>query len=414
MDLRHRRKLEDISGTSEHPPSRYSMETGPCFPGHDAFSAGILRNVNAWDTGVNNGDGGASRDAIDARDMIDLQGEVLTAPVFTLKAVRANGPADEVASTSSGTLDAPQPPHGGSNMNYIYQSRTVPAAPPQPPILLSNPGGNQLFRAFLEGIGAALPQQMHDALFDEPADQDPQEYFYPISRCPLPDDRIIPRPLSKPVLASSLEGLWVGCYSTHGYEFGIINIRNAWLPTRATEESSVIEQFYAEQRFQDGNAVPCVNREPLAPNLAGSTKVLRTIIELVKVTGDVNVPAGQVSWCAVLPRAFEDDNISSSDSSSASDVVMEEVTDTDFNIDDVSTIELPTVKRSDWEQWSDAPPHTAEEHHTLANPPRWDEGSLEAAGRIAYTGFIDTRFIDAIATFVREDNGRVDEIRITW
>lgn len=388
------------------------MEAGPSFPGHDAYSAGLLRGVNVWDTADDQEEDKPLSGS--SSSQVYLQGEMLTAPAFTLKARRATAaPAGEVvsdASSSSGLQQ--QPRHTGANMDYIYQSQQeLPIQELQPPILLSNPGGNQLFRAFLEGIGAVLPQQMQDALFDEPGERDSQEYFYPLSRCPLPDNVVVPRPLSKPVLAASLEGLWVGCYSTHGYEFGIINVRNAWLPTRVTADgSSIIEQYYQSQRFQEGNADPSVAREPLAPNMAGSTRVLRTIIELVKVTGDVNVPAGQVSWCAVLPRPFEDGDSSSSDE--GNDDVMEEVEELD--IDKVDEIELPTVKRSDWEEWSDAPPHTADQHYHLQNPPRWDEGCLEAAGRIAFTGFIDTRFIDAIATFVREDSGEVDEIRITW
>lgn len=408
LDLAFRRELEDTSGTSEHPPSRYSTEVGPSFPGHDAVSAGLLRSVTAWDSAGND----TSNQRETSSNTVYLQGDMLTAPAFTLKARRAQPVGDEVASSTANSTNVRQPVHAGNNMDFIYQSREeTPLPVGQPPILLANPGGNQLFRAFLEGIGAVLPHQMRDALFDEPDERDLQEYFYPITRCPLPDDRIIPRPLSKPVLAASLEGLWVGCYSTHGFEFGIINVRNAWMPTEASSDgSSIIEQFYRDQRLQEANADLSVNREPLAPNLAGSTKVLRTIIELVKVTGDVNVPAGQVSWCAVLPRPFDQDY--STISSNASDEIMEEIEDLD--ISDIESIELPTVKRSDWQEWSDAPPHTAEQHYGLHNPPRWDEGSFEAAGRIAFTGFIDTRFIDAVATFIREDTGEVDEIRITW
>lgn len=411
LDRNLRRKLEDRSGDSDHPPSRYSAEVGPCFPGHDAFSAGLLRGIEPW-LDIDGAMLAESRK--DTKSAVHLQGDMLTAPAFTLKARRAQPPADEVAHASSASAGLHHPESVGTNMQYIYQSRQ-PATPgtQEAPILLSNPGGNQLFRAFLEGIGAVLPQQMRDALFDEPDEHDLQEYFYPISRCPLADDRVDPRPVSKPVLAASLEGLWVGCYSTHGYEFGIINVRKVWMPTGISSDGrGIIEQFYHDQRYQEDNADLSVNREPLAPNLVGSTKILRTIIELVKVTGDVNVPAGQVSWCAVLPRPFDDDSSSSSDESGE---MVETVDEADIlDIRDVSDIELPTVLRSDWEEWSNAPPHTAEQHHSLHNPPRWDVGSFEAAGRIAFTGFIDTRFIDAIATFVREDSGEVDEIRITW
>lgn len=411
LDPHLRRRLEDRSSDSDHPPARYSPEVGPCFPGHDSYSAGLLRGVEPWSS---NNSTVLTDSTGTMKKPVQLEGDMLTAPAFTLKARRAQDANGEISHTSGTSADASQSVSGGNNMDYIYQSRQPALSQAQQaPILLSNPGGNQLFRAFLEGIGAVLPQQMRDALFDEPDEQDLQEYFYPISRCPLADDKVEPRPISKPVLAASLEGLWVGCYSTHGFEFGIINVRKVWMPTGISIDGrGIIEQFYHDQRFQEGNAGLSVSREPLAPNLAGSTKVLRTIIELVKVTGDVNVPAGQVSWCALLPRPFNDDSSSSSDSSEEMVEAVDESDIPDFS--DVSNIELPTVLRSDWEEWSNAPPHTAEQHHSLHNPPRWDEGSFEAAGRIAFTGFIDTRFIDAVATFVREDSGEVDEIRITW
>lgn len=77
----------------------------------------------------------------------------------------------------------------------------------------------------------------------------------------------------------------------------------------------------------------------------------------------------------------------------------------------LADIELPTVLRSDWEAWSDS----TENGVALTNvAPCWDEGTLKAAGRIAMAGFMDTRFIGAEATFVREASGQVDEIRVKW
>jgi hypothetical protein len=413
FDPAQQRKLDDTSGTSEHPPSRYSLERGPCFPGRDAYNAGLLRSIDSWGGQQTSDDSASTSHGW----CPNLHNETLTAPAFTLKARRINGDEDKPQKEMlpiNGTSEAQQAYTDAHNMDYINQARRIAAPQRQAPILISNAGGNAMFRAFLEGIGAALPAHMHDALFDEPGDQDLQEHFYPINRCPLRGVDYPFRPISKPALVTSLQGLWAGCYSTHGYEFGIINVRNVWMRTESLGDSSIFERFYGEERMEQDNSDPSVAREPLSQGLLGSTKVLRTIIEFVKVTGDVNVPAGQVSWCAVLPRPFGDDDDSSSSTSNSD--VQEEIQSVagSVEIGDIESVELPTVKRSDWETWSDVAPHSAEEHFSLSNPPRWDEGCLEAAGRIAFTGFIDTRFIDAIATFVREDEGQVDEIRVTW
>lgn len=292
---------------------------------------------------------------------------------------------------------------------------------------------------------------MHQSPLPSPHEEEP-ELFYPING-PLHTGPLPSIPLSEPVLASSLKGMWVGCYSAHGYEFGTIALRNVWTRIHTADEVA-LEQIYGDEEgdhdgaYFDGafdprqnlNADPRMAREPLVPGLDGSLRRRRTVLEFIKLTGDVNVPAGQVSWVAMLPSASETSSSSSrppaaSRASSSSSAVPQSIarrsaspaaTGSGLNSarisphqqhvePDLETLQLPTVRRADWQAWSDLPPHTARLSSIDTAPaPRWDEGSVQAAGRVAFTGFLDTRFIDAQATFVREDNGHVDEIRVKW
>lgn len=482
-----------------------SMETGPTFPSKDAVRGDALRSLAVWGEGAGN--------IGSAGEAVSMQGDYLTAPCFSLQARR----------DSTETPLQQQAQNGNNSMDYIFQERSetvvdlwsdsgsdddaimpeLEEAPagngssqqhiPPTAFTVTGTGGNALFRAFLEGIGANLPPDVHENLIrqhqqhmqqhsppivgngtggagpsrsssvaagDAATQQSPlpspreeeSELFYPIQG-PLHTGPLSSIPLDQPVLASSLKGMWVGCYSTHGYEFGTIALRNVWTRIHTADEVA-LEQIYGDEEGdhdgayfdgafdprQNGNADPRMAREPLMPGLDGSLRRRRTVLEFIKLTGDVNVPAGQVSWVAMLPSTSETSTSSSrplaaSRASSSSSAVPQSTARrsaspaaSGFGLNsaripphqqhvepDLEALQLPTVRRADWQAWSDLPPHTARLSSIgAASTPRWDEGSVQAAGRVAFTGFLDTRFIDAQATFVREENGHVDEIRVKW
>ena len=176
------------------------------------------------------------------------------------------------------------------------------------------------------------------------------------------------------LLASSLIGLWVGSYvrpsvsrawltlqGPHGMELGHISVR------RLGEHISTS----ADGHFSD----PATN----------------WLVEWCKVTGDRDVPSGEVSWLAEL-------------ASTASEPA------------------LPTVLEADLLAWSNAVPGSE-----VALNARWHQGTVPALGRgasaradpsdlpVALTGFVQPRWISAQAIFVRDpDHHGVDEIRVRW
>lgn len=400
---RHGRRLHDTAGSTEQTPLRHSDDHGPAFPSRNAVRGNVLRTAEPF------GDTGCHSD-------IELWGTFLTASYFTIKAINT---------TTNGAWAS----QGSNSMDYIYQEREEQAMdqdrdenggepPATGPVLLGNPGGNQLFRAFLEGIGAMLPPTMQDTIFGQQGsdEEDEQEVFYPIKG---PSHALSPA-LSvmedQPYRAIDLEGIWVGGYSTHGYEFGRMVVRNTWTRIHTADEVA-LEQIYDDEIVDEGNAEPLLAREPLSTgNLDSALRRRRTIVEFIKITGDVNVPAGQVSWVAVLPSA--DDQPHQQQLLSQADV-LQNYSQASTPEPDLSTMAVPTLRRSDFQAWSNLPPNIARDAD-LGNhgaTPRWEEGSVRAAGRIAFTGFVDTRFIDAQATFIREDaanGGGVEEIRVKW
>lgn len=164
------------------------------------------------------------------------------------------------------------------------------------------------------------------------------------------------------VKAADLQGLWVGTYGPHGCEFGYISVRRERLPPN--------EPFDSALELED---------EPLEDVLdsLASNVPHRRIVEYVKMTGDANVPSGQISWQAFL----EDDPVYDN---------------------------LPTVTNENWLDWSDTP-------HQLLNPSVWGMGTRRARGRVALQGYVQSRWSIAESLFIRtEGTGAVDEIRLRW
>ena len=139
------------------------------------------------------------------------------------------------------------------------------------------------------------------------------------------------------VLAAHLEGLWVGTYGPHGLEFGHLNVRM--------------------ERTGD-----------LGPG--GGPLVARTL-SLVKVTGDLNVGSGQISWSAVLDPV----ELAPGTDAPAQGYVHA------LSSEDLGTI--PSVTSATLLRWAAADP-AAEG----AEQPRWEAGSVAGAGQIAMVGFV--------------------------
>ncbi|KAI8447700.1 hypothetical protein BY996DRAFT_7668752 [Phakopsora pachyrhizi] len=85
-----------------------------------------------------------------------------------------------------------------------------------------------------------------------------------------------PLPTGKRSGKSGLEGMWVGCYGINGCEFGKI----------------VMSDYSCSNRLGDGNEVED----------DGSRGIDYRIMEFIKVTGDANVPVGEVSWGVALRK----------------------------------------------------------------------------------------------------------------
>ncbi len=139
------------------------------------------------------------------------------------------------------------------------------------------------------------------------------------------------------VLAAHLEGLWVGTYGPHGLEIGHLNVRME----------------------RTGEVGP-----------AGGPLVARTL-SLVKVTGDLNVGSGQISWSAVLDPVELAPGAHLPEAGYAAALGPE----------DLGTI--PSVTSAALLRWAAVDP-AAEG----AEQPRWEAGSVAGAGQIALVGFV--------------------------
>lgn len=409
LDYSRRRKLRDISGSSaasRNPPFSSDVEASS-FPGKDAVYAGIIRNVDCW--------GSTGHDVNSSMRGLKLEGRELTAAAFTMQPIRAPKTASSgSASAFPFTRDAlnrsaSSVSTSDTGVQFIHQAPqngNLPQAD-EPALLLAPNPATQFIQSILTGIGVNIPTSIRETLLGEtgvPNDDD-QEWFYPIMG-PTHSPRERSTPADEPYPASALRGLWTGTYSTHGQEFGIISVRSVWAKPNMVNQVDLDRIYDGEGPDDSPDADPSIAREALQPDLEGNLRRRTNIIEFIKVTGDTNVPSGQVSWVAELPStqlaSCNDPRLSA----------MEEwLAEKDASAD-MASLELPVVMRSDWENWSDLVANPGSQ--MTSNSPRWYEGTLRAAGRIAMPGFMDTRFIRAEAIFVREDTGEVDEIRVRW
>ncbi|ORY75015.1 hypothetical protein BCR35DRAFT_306425 [Leucosporidium creatinivorum] len=210
-----------------------------------------------------------------------------------------------------------------------------------------------------------------------------REEFYPIKSPARPftyDDHGLPTTTEAEVAAASLEGLWVGTYGGHGLEFGYLNLK-------LTPEDSDAED--------------------------SETRTYQRVIDFTKVTGDSNVPSGQLSWTASLPSLTLPSTVSLSAPST-------------------SLGPIPSVRNSDLLRWSSYDP--SDPRSSTPDIPRWETGAVAGAGRVALSGFVNPGWTGAVVTFVRsttvveggydEDAAQtererrevegVEEIRVRW
>ncbi|KAL8283753.1 hypothetical protein RQP46_005548 [Phenoliferia psychrophenolica] len=167
------------------------------------------------------------------------------------------------------------------------------------------------------------------------------------------------------ILAASLEGMWVGTYGAHGLELGQLSVR-CTLPSEPSKPYGV------------DCPIPTESDLATPPQ---SSQVKRTL-EFTKLTGDVNVPAGQISWVAELPPLDLSDYTSTN-----------------------SLGTVPSVTNEILLRWSSYDPLTA------AGPtPDWDSGTVAGAGHVAMPGFLQDAWIPAQLVFVRSTHKVTREI----
>ena len=224
--------------------------------------------------------------------------------------------------------------NGGPAILWHGQERD-PAERPR--VAIVRAGGNGA-----DGVGGlVLPVQQplpDDELISEEVVRTEREDFLPL-KAPASSVTFTDPPTTDAtgeILAAHLEGLWVGTFGPHGLEVGHLNIRME----------------------RSGDVGP------------GGGPLVERKISLVKVTGDLNVGSGQISWSAVLDPV---------------ELPGHEIPPAGY-VRSLSAADLGTVPSVTSEtllRWSAVDP-TADG----AEQPRWDAGSVAGAGQIALVGFV--------------------------
>ncbi|SGY31342.1 BQ5605_C002g01223 [Microbotryum silenes-dioicae] len=223
-----------------------------------------------------------------------------------------------------------------------------------------------------------LQQEHNEEYHGEEIVRTDREEFYPIV---APSNTIkygdtIPATVGPDgdILASSLEGLWIGTYGPHGLEFGYITVRLVASDTM--------------------------------PSVHPDATVYERQLEFCKVTGDANVPSGQISWAVPLSP-------------------IEEVAS---SIDQVNLGTIPSVRNEQLLQWSAFDP---DDWNGSQEVPDWDQGTMEGWGRVAAVGFSNAGATPTQMIFIRStetiepppdapleaETKRIDvveEIRLRW
>ncbi|GAA5980689.1 hypothetical protein JCM10908_001738 [Rhodotorula pacifica] len=166
------------------------------------------------------------------------------------------------------------------------------------------------------------------------------------------------------LLAQSLEGYWVGPYSSHGLE--ILNLTTGLAEFPASGGAR-------EGSYSDGGDSSDSEDEGVT---------YRRVITATKVTGDPNVPSGQTSWIAILPAAPMSPHLA--------------------NLADGP---VPSVSAAQFHHLSSLDP-TSPSYQGMNNGagPDWTAGCVRAYGRIALTGYTSPSYSPAEVRFLRHEN----------
>ncbi|GAA5951475.1 hypothetical protein JCM21900_001575 [Sporobolomyces salmonicolor] len=191
------------------------------------------------------------------------------------------------------------------------------------------------------------------------------EFFIPIKAPARPIAWDDPSALDEngEVLASSLEGLWVGTYGSHGLEFVHLSTGFAYdletthSPTRAAARASSLEPA------------------PALPRAGGDA--YRRILTATKVTGDPNVPSGQTSWIAFLGPLPASPSLAH-----------------------LLDGPVPSIRADTLERYHAADPASTA-YAARGGRPDWEQGTTRAVGQIALGGFLQPSWTGATVRFVR-------------
>ncbi|KAK4055333.1 hypothetical protein OIV83_000616 [Microbotryomycetes sp. JL201] len=240
------------------------------------------------------------------------------------------------------------------------------------------------------GFRFRMPGSATPVVEEDPAqDQDlPEEIvrtdgeeFYPLRAPdrPVHTSESLATDSEEDVLATSMEGLWVGTYGGHGLEFGHIRLVT-------THQTSTDSSHFLERE-----------------------------LEYVKVTGDANVPSGQPSWKVFLPG--HEANIADATAD-----------DGEVEYGRLGPGMVETITEETFLRWC--------EGSEVAD---WDRVTHYGAGRVALSGYVNPDWTRAQFIFIKslhkvkcgcrqDDDGLcdhvnvqmqdervvVDEIRVRW
>ncbi|GAA5859738.1 hypothetical protein JCM1840_006432 [Sporobolomyces johnsonii] len=218
--------------------------------------------------------------------------------------------------------------------------------------------------------GAAAPAAADDQPTPDPladAVDAAGEFFIPIKAPARPIAWDDPSALDEngEVLASSLEGLWVGTYGSHGLEFVHLS----------TGFSYDLETIHSPSRASP-SASP-TDPPPAPPSTSGDA--YHRILTATKVTGDTNVPSGQTSWIAFLSPLPASPALSH-----------------------LLDGPVPSIRADTLERYHAADPSTAA-YAARGDRPDWELGTARAVGQIALSGFLQPSWTGATVRFVRRE-----------
>ncbi|GAA5885820.1 hypothetical protein JCM3774_002113, partial [Rhodotorula dairenensis] len=295
-----------------------------------------------------------------------------------------------------------------------------PTAPPLPLGLHANEAGRVDTEATTTAPAAAAAAAARDEprspdLIADPVDS-AAEGFFPIKPPARPLSWDVPDLTTATdehgvLLAHSLEGYWIGPYSSHGLEVLNLTTGLAEFPSSAASSSSASRRRSSRRTWAPSSSESDDQNDESSGSSSSSDSeddgvTYRRVITATKVTGDPNVPSGQTSWIAILPAAPMSTHLA--------------------NLADGP---VPSVDADSFHHWSALDP-SLPAYRNLNNGagPDWTEGCVRAYGRIALTGYTSPSYSPAEVRLLRHrtklrnpeqpDEARtvetIEEIHVRW